>query len=226
MSTNTLERESLIQDYINIFGKENIEYLTADREFIGKTWFNWLNDNGIKFLIRIKSNFLIEIGMNGKKKVKGYYESKSRVVELFGIELKVMGKRINSKDLLIVATNSNELMLEDYSKRWLIETMFSSFKKKGFNLESTKMTANYKIEKLIALISIAYCWCISVGKHFKTKDSTFRKDLGYRSKSVFKIGLKRVAKSILQKHLSLENYLSYQDILCNHSKHSNLSVVE
>lgn len=105
----------------------------------------------------------------------------------------------------MVATNSDELMLEDYSKGWLIETMFSSFKKKGFNLESTKMTANYKIEKLIALISIAYCWCISVGKYFKTKDSTFRKDLGYQSKNIFKIGLKRVAKSILQKHFPVKD---------------------
>jgi hypothetical protein len=219
-STNTLERESLIQDYINIFGKENIEYLTADREFIGKTWFNWLNEQGIKFLIRIKSNFLVEKELNNKKKVKGifrYYSPKIKILSLFGTELRIMGKRVNSKELLIVATNSDELMLEDYSTRWLIENMFSCFKKKGFNLESTKMTDNYKIEKLIAIISIAYCWCISVGKHFKTRDSRFRKDLGYQSKSTFKIGLKRIAKSILQKHIYVEEYLKYTGIFCTNT---------
>lgn len=228
-TTNTLERESLIEDYINIFGKDSIKYLTADREFIGKTWFNWLNEQKIKFLIRIRSNFLAENDLNTKKKVKGifrYYSPKTKILSIFGTELRVMGKRINSKELLIVATNSEELMLEDYSKRWLIENMFSCFKKKGFNLESTKMTAHYKIEKLIAIISIAYCWCISVGKHFKTKDSRFRKDLGYYSKSIFKIGLERIAKSILQKHFSNKDNLYYNSIFSNHNKTFSYSVVE
>lgn len=227
--TNTLERISLIEDYINIFGKESIKYLTADREFISKIWFKWLKDNEIKFLIRIKSNFLIEIGMKGKKKIAGYYryyESKSRLVELFGIELRVMGKRINNKQLLIVATNSSEVLLEDYSSRWLIETMFSCFKKKGFKLEDTKMSDNYKIEKLVALISIAYCWCISIGLFFEKKDSKFRKDLGYRNKSIFKIGLERVANSIFQKNVSTKNYFYYQSILCSNSKLFKHIVVE
>lgn len=228
-STNTLERESLIQDYINIFGKDSIEYLTADREFIGKNWFNWLNEQKIKFLIRIKSNFLVDNNFKNKKKVKGifrYYSPKIKILNLFGTELRIMGKRVNSKELLIVATNSDELQLEDYSKRWLIENMFSCFKKKGFNLESTKMTDNYKIEKLVAIISIAYCWCISVGKHFKTKDSRFRKDLGYYSKSIFKIGLERIAKSILHQHFSGKNNLDYEAIFYSDTNSFRYSVVE
>lgn len=227
-NTNTLERESLMEDYINLFGKDNISYLTADREFIGKSWFKWLNDRGIKFLIRIKSNFLVQSGLKGKKKVKGiyrYYQAKTKTLYLFGIELRIMGKRVNSKDLLIVATNSSELMLEDYSKRWMIESMFSSLKKRGFNLESTKMTDNYKIEKLIALISIAYCWCINVGKHFKNEDSSFRKDTKYQRKSTFKIGLERIDNAILQKHSDIKKYIKCSNLFCPIQKYSSYSVV-
>lgn len=52
-NTNTLERIRLIDDYVNVFGVENINYLTADREFIGKEWFNWLKEKD-KFFNKIK----------------------------------------------------------------------------------------------------------------------------------------------------------------------------
>ena len=114
-NTNTLERKDLIEDYVNIFGLESIDYLTADREFIGQEWFRWLKEYNIPFLIRIKANFIASNGIT-RKKVKGifrYYESKVKILDLFGINLKLMGKRINSKDLLIVATNSPNLILGD-----------------------------------------------------------------------------------------------------------------
>jgi hypothetical protein len=217
-STNTLERISLIEDYVNVFGKENIKYLTADREFIGKDWFKWLKDNEIKLLIRLKKNFLIEVGIKGKKKVGGYYryyESKSRITELFGIELKIMGKRINSGELLILATNAAELEIEDYSKRWGIETMFLCLKSHGFNLEDTKMTENYKIDKLIALISLAYSWCLVTGKRFKNKDSRYRKDLGYYSKSIFKIGIERLRSCIFDKVSNHKLYSIVSSLFCS-----------
>ena len=226
--TNTLERIDLLQDYLNIFGKESINYLTADREFIGRDWFNWLNSQGIKFLIRIKSNFILKNDFSYKKKVKGifrYYSAKTKILKLFGTELRIMGKRINSKDLLIVSTNSDELALEEYSTRWLIESMFSCFKKRGFDLESTKMTDNYKIDKLIAFISIAYCWCIKAGKIFKTKDSKIRKDTGYSRKSTFKIGLESVSISIIQKHSKPKKYLKCINVFETHSNESSHFVV-
>lgn len=209
-NTNTLERIRLIDDYVNVFGVENINYLTADREFIGKEWFNWLKEKKINFLIRLKSNFLIEEGIKGKKKIKGYYryyESKEKVTKLFGIELRIIGKRINNKELLIVATNMTEIELDDYSKRWGIETMFLCLKSKGFNLEDIKMKESYKIDKLIALLSLSYCWCLITGNLFKHKDSRYRKKLGYYSKSIFKIGLDRLSISIIDKFLRPKEYL-------------------
>lgn len=226
--TNTLERESLIEDYINIFGKDNIDYMTADREFIGKDWFNWLKEQKIPFLIRLKSNFILENGLSYKKKIKGifrYYVPKEKLLKLFGIELRIMGKRINKKDLLVVATNSDELFIEDYSNRWMIETMFSCFKTRGFNLESTKMKDNYKIDKLVALISIAYCWCIKVGKYFKNKDSKIRKTTGYSRKSFFKIGAESITTAIIRKTFDFKFYLKYTAVFSSHNNLYSHSVV-
>lgn len=120
-----------------------------------------------------------------------------------------MGKRINNKELLIVATNSNEVLLEEYSKRWAVENMFSCLKTRGFNLETTKVKENYKLEKLVAILSIAYSWCIITGKHYRKKDSRYRKDLGCYSKSIFKIGFDRLNTSIFKKHLEPKEYERY-----------------
>ena len=40
--------------FLEIFGGEIIDYLTADREFIGKDWFEFLLEIKISFRIRIR----------------------------------------------------------------------------------------------------------------------------------------------------------------------------
>lgn len=55
-NSKTLERCDLIKKFITTFGKDNIQYILADREFIGETCFKWLNDENIPFAIRIKKN--------------------------------------------------------------------------------------------------------------------------------------------------------------------------
>lgn len=41
----TRERIELMQRYINLFGLDTIECLTADREFVGDQWLEYLNIN-------------------------------------------------------------------------------------------------------------------------------------------------------------------------------------
>ena len=43
-----------------------------------------------------------------------------------------------------------------YKRRWEIEMLFSAFKKRGFNPKATHMSANEKIDSLIAILSIAF----------------------------------------------------------------------
>ena len=39
--------------------KSHIHVVVADREFIGKEWFRWLDTQQIPFVIRIKENALV-----------------------------------------------------------------------------------------------------------------------------------------------------------------------
>jgi hypothetical protein len=59
-NSNTEERIDMLQFFIDIFGPQRIASLTADREFIGKTWIDYLIKNQIPFFIRIKENRLVE----------------------------------------------------------------------------------------------------------------------------------------------------------------------
>lgn len=53
-NSNALERIALIERFIQTFGKDRIQYVLADREFIGNQWFKWLDKAQIAFCIRIK----------------------------------------------------------------------------------------------------------------------------------------------------------------------------
>lgn len=44
-NSNSNERILLINRYINLFGKETIDCIVADREFVGKDWIDYLNYN-------------------------------------------------------------------------------------------------------------------------------------------------------------------------------------
>lgn len=52
-NSNTDERITLIERFIKLFGKERIAYLTADREFRGKKWLQYLVYQKINIRVRI-----------------------------------------------------------------------------------------------------------------------------------------------------------------------------
>ena len=54
-NSNTKECIELIDQFLAIFGSYKIQYLTADREFIGEVWFRYLIDHKIKFRLRINN---------------------------------------------------------------------------------------------------------------------------------------------------------------------------
>ena len=47
--SNWEERKDIIERFIRLFGHDCIDCLVADREFIGKEWIGWLNDNRIRY---------------------------------------------------------------------------------------------------------------------------------------------------------------------------------
>ena len=53
---NTQERIALMERYDRLFGMDSIDFLVADREFIGHEWLSYLNRNRIVYHIRIREN--------------------------------------------------------------------------------------------------------------------------------------------------------------------------
>jgi hypothetical protein len=168
-NSHTKDRKNIIDKFISIFGKDKIKAITADREFIGEDWFEYLISSDLPFVIRIKKNFIIEYNQEIKKAYKFF--NKEGILELtdsetLGKKLDIVGKKLED-DYLILATNLNikkNNIFDIYSKRWGIETMFGAFKSKGFNLEDTKLKDLKKIKKLLALLSITFVWIFKIGE--------------------------------------------------------------
>ena len=53
-NSNTRERAELLKRFFDVFGKEKIRRLTADREFIGSEWIAFLKKEEIPFCLRVK----------------------------------------------------------------------------------------------------------------------------------------------------------------------------
>jgi len=58
-SSSTAERIGLIRRYIELFGAPSIKRLLGDREFIGVEWMNFLNENNVPFVIRVKKGMCV-----------------------------------------------------------------------------------------------------------------------------------------------------------------------
>ena len=195
---DTAERIALLESYQRLFGKDSLEFVTADREFIGTTWFSYLCKEQIPLRIRIRENLLVTTA-NGRKRVaarKLFRTQKAEVGVLLngrrrvlGQELFLMGMRKATGDYVIVASQeASQSVLSDYAKRWKIETLFGCLKSRGFCLEATHITEKERLEKLLALLTIAYCWAFLTGQWLAHRNPLKVKPHGRLAKSLFRHG--------------------------------------
>jgi len=66
-NSHTKERIEIVNRFIRLFGKESIQYLVADREFVGEHWIDYLNFNRMEYHIRIRDNFWVLNPKTGKQ---------------------------------------------------------------------------------------------------------------------------------------------------------------
>ena len=55
------QRKALLTRFMALFGKKSIKMLLADLEFIGNQWFEFLVENDIPFVIRVKGGFYVRL---------------------------------------------------------------------------------------------------------------------------------------------------------------------
>ena len=211
-NSDTKERIELINNYLDWFGKDTINCLLADREFIGEKWLEFLNSNKIRYYIRIRNNFKVYIHQKqneisafwlfNNKKINEFYHY-PRIVRMHGQDCYLSGSKTIDREgkmeyLIIVSFDKPESAMTSYKKRWQVETLFKALKSSGFNIEDTHVTDLERLERLFLLTMIAFVWCYKIGDFI---DQSIKKipikTHGRRSISVFKYGLDYLSKFLL-----------------------------
>ncbi|OTG62947.1 hypothetical protein B9T25_14165 [Acinetobacter sp. ANC 4470] len=204
-NSNTNERIEIIQRFICIFGKSRITQVLADREFIGKEWLSWLDQQNIQFCIRIKKNAKVS---NSEGRIVQIHElfrdlkpnqvvRHSRALNVDGVCVHVWASKLKD-ELMLVASNTQAIdAIASYKKRWEIETLFGCLKSRGFNLEDTHLTDQDKFSKLLAVYSIAFCWAYRMGiwHHDEIKPIKVKKH-GRFENSLFRLGFDLIVEGL------------------------------
>lgn len=212
-NSDQTERIALVERFVAVFGIECIDYLSADREFIGQKWLNYLQERQIAFVIRIRENALVNAqkGVQVKhlfrhlKVNEGHFYQKTR--QIYGVKVFISARR-NAKDTLILISSCFTLLsVEKYRRRWEIETMFKAFKTHGFHLEDSHITHLERFEKLLALLSIAFYWAYHTGilKDKEIAPIQIIKSTGKQEYSFFMYGLDALTEVLLQNDYQLLN---------------------
>lgn len=197
-NSNTAERQAIVREFIALCGVHQIAYLAGDREFIGRVWFRWLRSQGISFRIRVRENTQVTNGRGEVVPVWKLFRSQrigTRLVipnarRCWGLDLYFSGVRLASGEyVIVVSPQAAERALEDYARRWEIETLFGCLKSRGFRLEETHVTDPARLKKLLALLALAFCWAVIVGEWLVAQKPLKIKQHGRLCKSIFRHGL-------------------------------------
>jgi hypothetical protein len=172
-NSNTAERIELIERFLGIFGWDKGAYLVADREFVGKAWFASLRSRQVRLRIRIKQDTLLANARGLEVKAWTLFRDRkpgearllSGTRRVWGCDLYVVGMKLEDGDfLIVVSSDSPTTILEDYANRWEIETLFGCLKTRGFCFEDTHPTHSARINKLVALLALAFTWAHLTGE--------------------------------------------------------------
>jgi hypothetical protein len=194
-NSSSQDRIALLEKVLTLIDSKRIGLLIADREFIGHKWLKYLKNKGIHFCVRVPKTHKIQ-------RIDGAILSIEYILEQFpdgtyltdclvdGVWGNVYLKKLDGGDILFLfGTCQAKFLGQLYKKRWVIETVFQNLKSRGFDLETTHLKILKRLSKLLAMVSIAYAFCVSLGiyRHKKVKPIVIKKN-GYKANSFFRIG--------------------------------------
>lgn len=204
-NSDTAERLALLDSLLEHVEAEDVEAVVADREFIGEVCFRGLKARGLVFVMRVRNNTLI--GSKGvtrsATKRYGYLKPRAAYVSpkrctVFGLRLYLAVTKSGEGELVVLACNAApDKALVRYAQRWHPEMLFSALKSRGFNLEDTHLTNPERLDKLLALLALAFTWAHLVGIWFHQQHPLKLKNHGYPPKSLFRRGLDALCAAIL-----------------------------
>lgn len=186
------QRNDLLGLCIDLIGPERIGLVIGDREFVGHRWLKYLKDKGIRFVMRLPKHHKIH-----------RLDARIQTIEQLNL---VVDRPLVLHDCLVdnvwvmLLANGDYLFLlgtvgakftgQLYRKRWCIEACFQNMKIRGFDLEDTHLQDDGKLKKLVALVSIAYVFCASLGIYYHQKVERIKvKNHGYKANSFVRKGI-------------------------------------
>lgn len=197
-NSNTTQRIELMERYIQSFGVSGIAGVLGDREFIGKRWFKYFLDQGIHFYIRVKSDTKLPNAKGKLAQAKYLFQEiqcgETKLInncEIWDMTLALsVTRQANGLLIIIVTDQQPENALSIYQLRQHIETLFGCLKTRGFRFEDTHITAPKKIDRLLVLIAIGFCWAYKMGEWKHKNIAPIKiKSHGRKAISLFRYGL-------------------------------------
>lgn len=134
-------------------------------------------------------------------------------ITIFGQSLFMAGSKNERDELMIVATNQPpKTVIAIYLQRWEIETLFCSLKSKGWRLENTRVTHIKRLEKLIALLAVAFVWAHHMGEFQARQKPIPLKKLRKQRRpqnSFFRLGLDCLRDLLTSFNINDRNFKKY-----------------
>lgn len=199
------ERIDWMKRFFKLFSLDNIAYVTADREFIGRDWLDYLLKEKTPFRIRIRNNTQVRSGrshrwMNVTRLFCGHRLQQARVLnktrKVWGLDVYVIGLRTADGYVIVITNEAPHQAMADYKLRWNIEMLFSCLKKRGFDFERTHLSEPERVSKLLALLTVAFCWCVLQGETLAVRKELVLKKHGYVGKGLFRQGLELLSNLV------------------------------
>ena len=182
----------LVNIFVHKFGKERIRAIVGDREFGGRLFIKYLNDQQISFVIRIKSNTNLEIDNKKIRVADVKPDTKNLVSSYCGSDVNFTKIKTKSGDDLSLVSSRNLIDSPEliYKQRWDIETAFKGCKSNGFQLEQTHITNRTRFINLLKCLFISYAIAINIGwNNLSAFTIKFKKTLGSYERSILQHGL-------------------------------------
>ena len=203
------QRNDLLGLCIDLIGVNRIGLVIGDREFVGHRWLKYLKDRGVGFVMRLPKHHTIHRWDGRVQTVATLALRENKPLTLCdclvdGVVGHVWVMLLEDGDyLFLFGTVEARFIGQLYRKRWSIEVCFQNMKKRGFDLEDTHLQDNAKLKKLVALVSIAYAFCASLGIYYHRKIEKIKvKNHGYKANSFVRKGI-----DLIQDWFRAENYI-------------------
>jgi len=195
-NSNAAQRIAVLEECLAVVGRDQVELVLGDREFVGHTWLKWLQDNGLNFVMRLPKHHHLTQASGECRAVATLGLAPGQVrrfarVQVDGVWGQALVKALEGGQFLFLFGSGDLPDLRAlYARRWSIEQCFQNLKGRGFDLENTHLRCRLKLRKLVALVSLAYAFCLSVGQDATEHSRPIvRKNHGYRATSLSRHGL-------------------------------------